>query len=301
MKNAPTTGKHAVQAEANIRNNVSFRSITHDTPDDEIQFPAHWFLFGLVSDGTAAASDAEGSRTLRPGDLLILSPSRSAALHHRSRDFRLEVVGIYANYFDTLPDGQPMYARLTRLPDGFRPPILHPDPDGFAALRSTAALFAGGLVPWVTYRRGIVRHLCSLFLLQVTELLHRTGGPGPAYVGRADEIFRLFKQAAVEHYRTHHDAAFYADRLNISTTYLSRIVKRVTGHTVYTHLGAIWSVRTSISGRLPTGWDSPTSRPSANSSARGTDSPPRATARRRVAADPRATTDARHEPPGSRF
>ena len=40
MKNAPTTGKHAVQAEANIRNNVSFRSITHDTPDDEIQFPA---------------------------------------------------------------------------------------------------------------------------------------------------------------------------------------------------------------------------------------------------------------------
>lgn len=226
MKNAPTTGKHAAQAEANIRNDVFFRSITHDTPDDEIQFPARWFLFGLVSDGTAAASDAEGSRTLRPGDLLILSPSRSAALHHRSRDFRLEVVGIHANYFDTLPDG-------------FRPPILHPDPDGFAALRSTAALFAGGLVPWVTYRRGIVRHLCSLFLLQVTELLHRTGGPGPAYVGRADEIFRLFKQAAVEHYRTHHDAAFYADRLNISTTYLSRIVKRVTGHTVYTHLAEL--------------------------------------------------------------
>ena len=180
MKNAQTTGKHAVQAEANIRNDVFFRSITHDTPDDEIRFPARWFLFGLVSDGTAAASDAEGSRTLRPGDLLILSPSRSAALRHRSRDFRLEIVGIHADYFDTLPDGQPMYARLTRLPDGFRPPILNPDPDGFAALRSTAALFAGGLVPWVTYRRGIVRHLCSLFLLQVTELLHRTGGPGPA-------------------------------------------------------------------------------------------------------------------------
>lgn len=96
MKNAPTTGKHAAQAEENIRNNVFFRSITHDMPDDEIRFPARWFLFGLVSDGTAAASDAEGSRTLRPGDLLILSPSRSAALHHRSRDFRLEVVGIYA-------------------------------------------------------------------------------------------------------------------------------------------------------------------------------------------------------------
>ena len=142
MKNAQTTGKHAVQAEANIRNDVFFRSITHDTPDDEIRFPARWFLFGLVSDGTAAASDAEGSRTLRPGDLLILSPSRSAALRHRSRDFRLQIVGIHADYFDTLPDGQPMYARLTRLPDGFRPPILHPDPDGFAALRSTAALFA---------------------------------------------------------------------------------------------------------------------------------------------------------------
>ena len=81
--------------------------------------------------------------------------------------------------------------------------------------------------------------MCSLSLLQVTAPLPRTGGPGPAYVGRADEIFRLFKQAAVEHYRTHHDAAFYADRLNISTTYLSRIVKRVTGHTVYTHLAEL--------------------------------------------------------------
>lgn len=148
MKNAQTTGKHAAQAEANIRNDVFFRSITYDTPDDEIRFPARWFLFGLVSDGTAAASDAEGSRTLRPGDLLILSPSRS----------------------------------------------------------------------------------CS----------------------------------------------------------------------APTH-GAIWSVRTSISGRLPTGWDSPISRPSASSSAHGTDSPPRATARRRAAADPLATTDARHKPPGSRF
>lgn len=239
MKNAPTTGKHAAQAEANIRNNLFFRRITHDTPDNEIRFSVRWFLFGLVSDGTAELTDNEGSRTLHAGDLFIFSPSRNGLLGCPGHNFTLEVIGIHADYFDTLPDGQPMYARMTSLPDGFRPPILHPDPDGFAALRRTAALFAGGFVPWVTYRRGIVRHLCSLFLLQVTELLHRTGGTGPTYVGRADEIFRLFKQAAVEHYRTHHDAAFYADRLNISTTYLSRIVKRVTGHTVYTHLAEL--------------------------------------------------------------
>ena len=35
-----------------------------------------------------------------------------------------------------------------------------------------------------------------------------------------------------DHFAEHHDIGFYAGRLNISTVYLSRVVRQVTGRTV---------------------------------------------------------------------
>ena len=40
-------------------------------------------------------------------------------------------------------------------------------------------------------------------------------------------------------YKKHHDILFYANNLNISTTYLSRIVKNITGHTVHFHISEL--------------------------------------------------------------
>ena len=43
----------------------------------------------------------------------------------------------------------------------------------------------------------------------------------------------------MENYRQHHDIGFYAESLHISTTYLSRIVKHITGHTVRFHISEL--------------------------------------------------------------
>lgn len=43
----------------------------------------------------------------------------------------------------------------------------------------------------------------------------------------------------MENYRQHHDIGFYAESLYISTTYLSRIVKHITGHTVRFHISEL--------------------------------------------------------------
>ncbi|SDE63709.1 helix-turn-helix domain-containing protein [Riemerella columbipharyngis] len=50
-------------------------------------------------------------------------------------------------------------------------------------------------------------------------------------------IFAAFLQLVHQHYKAHHDLLFYADKLHMSTTYLSRIVKKMNGHTVvdFTH------------------------------------------------------------------
>lgn len=199
------------------------------------------FFFGLVENGTVRICDRAGERVLAAGDLLILSPSRSCTLDRPGEEFRLLGVGLSPDFFDTLPDGQPLYGQLARCPDTTRPTILRPEPDAWEHLRRTALLFAGGLSPYTTCRRGIVRHWCGLFLLQITEILHRDNNrpTDPICVKRTVLLFREFKRLSVEHYLHHHDVGFYADALHISSTYLSRIVKRTTGHTVYAHLAGL--------------------------------------------------------------
>lgn len=45
----------------------------------------------------------------------------------------------------------------------------------------------------------------------------------------------------MDNYKQHHDIGFYADELNISTAYLSRIVKKTTGKTVRFHISELIS------------------------------------------------------------
>ena len=150
-------------------------------------------------------------------------------------------IGLSPDFFDTLPDGQPMYGQLIRRPEPASPIILRPDPAAWRHLRQTVTMFADGMSSFPTCRRGIIRHWCGLFLLQITDILHRDNEPVRASlcVKRTDLLFREFKKLSVEHFLRHHDIAFYADALHISTTYLSRIVKRTTGHTVHAHLSGL--------------------------------------------------------------
>ena len=46
---------------------------------------------------------------------------------------------------------------------------------------------------------------------------------------RVEEIFLGFLSLLPQHFEEHHDIGFYADRLCITTTYLSRVVRQVSG------------------------------------------------------------------------
>ena len=98
------------------------------------------------------------------------------------------------------------------------------------------SLFGDGLNVLNVYHDGIIRNLCNFFLLQIADTLCTENNDTTVYVKRENEIFRNFKKLLVENYRKHHSIGFYADSLNITTTYLSRVVKSVTGSTVCFHI-----------------------------------------------------------------
>ena len=125
-------------------------------------------------------------------------------------------IGLDPDFFDTLPDGQPMYSQLARYPDPNGAIRLRPEAAAWRHLLRTAELLADRPSPYTLFRRGILRHWCGLFLLEISDILHRDkeSNRTPVCMKRADLLFRQFKKLSVENYLGHHDIGFYADALH---------------------------------------------------------------------------------------
>ena len=73
--------------------------------------------------------------------------------------------------------------------------------------------------------------LYSIFLLDLQNAQQRAIAHRQT-PQRVEEIFIDFIRLLPRYFVEHHDIPFYADQLHISTVYLSRVVRQVTGRTV---------------------------------------------------------------------
>lgn len=85
------------------------------------------------------------------------------------------------------------------------------------------------------YKSQILQQLFSIFLLDVQNVLEiESRHQQPPQ--RMEELFVIFLRLLPEYFIEHHDIAFYAEKLMISPSYLSRIVKHLTGRTVLDYI-----------------------------------------------------------------
>ena len=85
------------------------------------------------------------------------------------------------------------------------------------------------------YKNKILQMLYAVFLLDMQHAQARAISQRQV-PQRVEEIFIGFIRLLPQHFAEHHDIAFYASALNISTVYLSRIVRQVTGRTVVDYI-----------------------------------------------------------------
>ena len=96
-----------------------------------------------------------------------------------------------------------------------------------------------------TYKQQVLRMLYAIFLLDLQNaqdriIVHRH------VPQRIEEIFIGFNRLLPLHFVEHHDIGFYADRLHITSDYLSRVVKRVTGRTVIDYINQMLLMEASF-------------------------------------------------------
>ena len=78
--------------------------------------------------------------------------------------------------------------------------------------------------------------LVNFLLLQITEIFHSQNVHPAGRVKHSDALFRLFRKLLAENYRKEHELQFYADSLHISQTYLSRVIRQISGKTVNNYI-----------------------------------------------------------------
>ena len=95
------------------------------------------------------------------------------------------------------------------------------------------------------YKAEILRMLYAVFLLDLQNAQERAI-PHRNIPLRVEEIFIGFIRLLPQHFREHHDIGFYASALNISSVYLSRVVRQVIGRTVVDYINQMLLMEASF-------------------------------------------------------
>ena len=203
------------------------------------------YTFTLVTEGWLVMNYNGIEIHLTKGDLYIYSPGLSVTILSISQDYRSYCLMVDEHTTLETPSIRDMvsmaYLPIVQLSE----PKLSLPQETAALLESRMREIINYLHSDNTYKQQVLRMLYAIFLLDLQNaqdriIVHRH------VPQRIEEIFIGFNRLLPLHFVEHHDIGFYADRLHITSDYLSRVVKRVTGRTVIDYINQMLLMEASF-------------------------------------------------------
>lgn len=213
------------------------------------------FSYTLVLNGTAIVSYDDKLANLKKNDLLIYTPGMMIKTLEVSNDFAaLCLMGDEATTYE-IP-----YARNV-ISASYFPAVAYSD--NKLSLTKCEADWLENRLKEIhlyinsqhIYKEECLYSLYSLFILDLLNAENRFR-KNHELNGHTIDLFLKFMKLVTENFISHHDIAFYADKLAVTTIYLSRIVKRFSGQTVKNHVDRLLLMEASY---LLTSTDEPIS------------------------------------------
>ena len=195
-------------------------------------FRAGAFFYILVETGTAEFVVDCHSYIVGKGDMLLVAPRMSIELMKKSSDFGTCGLCLEPFFFDSLSIGNYVYKRLYN--SSHTTYVLRLEDSDTVHIRKTLDLMSHYLTS--DHPAEMAGSLVNFLLLQITEIFHSQNVHPAGRVKHSDALFRLFRKLLAENYRKEHELQFYADSLHISQTYLSRVIRQVSGKTVNNYI-----------------------------------------------------------------
>lgn len=193
------------------------------------------YTFTLVLEGSLTILYNDRKLHLHPNDLYIYSPGLSITVLDASDDYH--AICLLAD--ESFVIESPTVHNLVHI--AYQPIVQLHEPK-LSLPNDYAQKLAGQMNEIITYLHSnhiykgqILSMLYAVLLLDLQDAQGRAIANG-SIPKRIETIFINFIRLLPHHFKQHHDIAFYADKLNISTVYLSRVVRQVTGNTVIDYI-----------------------------------------------------------------
>jgi AraC-like DNA-binding protein len=186
------------------------------------------YTFTIVTRGWATLLYNSRELTLHEGDLYIYSPGFEITVLQASDDYSGICLLADERFTFSLPTVRDAirtaYFNVVELTS----PVLSLTNDDFRRLRELMLMMIHYQQTDLPQVSDSLRMLYNLFLTDLSTIQQRTIHEH-RFPKRVEEIFLGFIHLLPQHFAEHHDIGFYASKLCITTTYLSRVVRQVSG------------------------------------------------------------------------
>lgn len=193
------------------------------------------FSIILVKSGTVKLSVNYCTETLQKNSMAFLMPNMVVSLSDADGDFMMEGVSFMPAYFDDLSAYAPVYNQMISFANENAMPIRSMSDSEMECMLTMLKLYSDINTEQLHYN-GLMMHLSNLLLLRFAEMLRAGYMSDTSKVSHPVEIYREFRKLLTNNYLKEHYILFYSSQLNVSSTYLSRIVRKISGRSVNEHI-----------------------------------------------------------------
>ena len=208
------------------------------------------YAFTFVRSGEAVILANDKPITLHRNDLYINLPGFKIRVKSATADYKALVLLIDVKFSLDSPASKDMVrSAFFPLLELKEPKMTLTEEDGMR-LEEIMLLIRQRIMSESIYKERILKMLYSVLILDLMNLQEQRKRR-VALSEHTEELYISFIRMLPENFKEHHDISFYADRLNVTSTYLSRLVKQVTDHTVVDFINqmlmseAIWLLTTT--------------------------------------------------------
>lgn len=170
---------------------------------------------------------------IRPGNCLLLAPHLIISHLSHSNNFEAVQMLVERRVFEYLIARDGRHARMDALNEAR--PVIPLSVQQQANLHQLITYTIGVIQQPGIYKDVVIPDMVHIVQFYVLEYIQKAG-VRLRETRHTDKFFSRFIYLAVDHFREQHKIAFYADQLNISEAYLSRIVRQTSHHTVKHYL-----------------------------------------------------------------
>ena len=189
------------------------------------------YTITLVINGELTLTNNNKVLTLHPNDIFIYLPGYMVKINHVSPDYAgICLIIDMKQALDTPASKYMVQTTFFPMLELGVPKVTLQQKDA-DRLENIMLLIHSTIHQESIYKERILKMLYSVLVLDLMNLhkLHQSEKP---LSEQTRQLYLSFIRLLPDNFKEHHEIRFYADQLHVTPTYLSRIVKQVSSHTV---------------------------------------------------------------------